>query len=700
LQNVLLALLLLDSGYAEKFVPSFGPFPRLAITAAEVQAVKASDGLEAQKTQAVRQAQAYLDKPIYIPTEWGDWVFYYANPKTGGPLVALDLERHKDSSTGEIFTDKRIVDSYRTILHNNVNRAAVSLGWAYLWTDEDKYAAEVKRILTTYANVYHTFPERADRWGHTGFLAKYGGRRYSQSLSEAVGVIELCKAYDLTRTSKVWSQEEIRLVEGSLFQPTADTLLYTTFAHNHQTWLNAGLMCIASVLGDTKLVNRILDMERGFYYQLKNNIDEDGMWNEGTMAYHNYALQALVATVDAGRRIGIPLEKEKKFRSMIEAPLKYCYPDGRLPAINDSDPSNIRSFFHHFQWAWEVYKDPVFAQAWANGDQKLLAQLLGPEADVQQVYESKSSILRGIGLLVLRRGTGISAVNVMLDYGAHGAAHGHPDKMNLILYANGREWLFDPGRLNYRHKEYKTYYTQTAAHNTVIINGRSQAPDNGTLLFFDETDAYSSAAGESKGAYQGSILRRFLFLTDSFLVELFEVNSEKPATIDWLGSAGVPLLLGYAAVAAEGRNFPIIRTNEENDTATGTDAAPGTPPLGEEGGYQHFTDVTLVPEALPIWDFVQSKNQSLRLWLHSKPKEQIMVARRFGYDKSQRHPCLIRRIEGKAAAFLTVYDLSGNGKAIEGVSFEGDRRAVVQSDKMEWKISFTNDGVDVKAGGQ
>jgi hypothetical protein len=698
LQYLLLASLIFESVYTEDYVPSFGGFPRLAISAEEFQAKRASAKFEEIEAAAIRQAKPLIDKPIYIPTKWGDWIFYYANPETGGRLVPLDLERHKDSASGEIFTDKRIVESYRTILHNHVNRAAVSLGWAYLWTGEDKYAAEVKRILTTYANVYHTFPERADRWGHNGFLAKYGGRRYSQSLSEAVGVIELCKAYDLTRNSKAWTQEDIKLVESKFFGPTANTLLYTTFAHNHQTWLNAGLICIASVLGDAELVNRILHMKRGFFYQLEHNIDEDGMWYEGTMAYHNYALQALVASVDAGRRFGIPLHMEKKFRSMIEAPLKYCYPDGRFPAINDSDPANIRSLFRHFHWAWEVYKDPFFAQAWANGDPKRLAQLLGPEAKVERVYESKSAILKGIGLLVLRRGKGRDAVNVMLDYGAHGAAHGQPDKMNLILYANGREWLFDPGRLSYRHKEYKTYYTQTASHNTVMINGRSQSPDNGTLLFFEETDSYSSAAGESKGAYQGSILRRYLFLTDSFLVDLFEVKSEKPATMDWLGSAGVPSLLGYAAVDAEGRSFPKNRTSEEDDLVKGSDAAPSSPPLGEEGGYQHFTDVTLVQEALPIWEFVQSKNQSLRMWLHSEPEGQIMVARRFGYNKSQRNPCLIRRIEGKTASFLTVYDLSGNGETVKGISFDGERRAVVQSEKMEWRIRFENEGVAVENG--
>ena len=58
------------------------------------------------------------------------------------------------------------------------------------------------------------------------------------------------------------------------------------------------------------------------------------------------------------------------------------------------------------------------------------------------------------GLVVLRQGIGAEAVAAFLDYGQHGGGHGHFDKMNFTLFAYGREWLLDPGRLTYIHKEY------------------------------------------------------------------------------------------------------------------------------------------------------------------------------------------------------------------------------------------------------
>ena len=663
-----------DSGSGEEFVPKFGPFPRLATTPEELQEIKAAPDFEKVRDGAVRRAEPLVKEPVLVPEEWGDWIFYYANPKTGGSLEAISRTEHRDRATGEIFTDRKIVDAYTTILHGRANTAARNLGWAYAYSGDDRFAEGVKRILTKLADVYHTFPKRRDRWGRNGFLAQLGGRRYCQSLSEAVGVIALAKAYDLTRNSKVWTEDVVRHVEEDFFRPTADTLSYTTFPHNHQSWYNAGLMSIASVLGDAQMVNRVLNMRRGFLYQLEHNVDADGMWNEGTMAYHNYALQALVELVDGARRLGIPMHEDRRFRSLIEAPLKYCYPNGQLPAINDSDRSNVRSFNRHFLWAWKVYGDPLFARAYAGGNAKKLKELLGEDAEVGQVLETRSIDLKGIGLMVLRRGAGKSAVTVMLDYGAHGAAHGHPDKMNLIIFANGREWLFDPGRLSYRYPEYKTYYTKTAAHNTVIIKGRSQRPDDGELLFMDVRDGYAACGAESRGAYSPSVLRRYLLVTEKLLIDVFEVILRRKAQIDWLAHAAVPEL------------EPVGDYGEPKPGAE----------VGKRDGYQHFSDAHSRKVAGPSqWEFVAKGDLKLRLWIDGLEKEQIITARRYGYSKSERTPCLIRRVKSRLVKFVTVYDLTGSGdyiSAVEAPEGKALKVGVVTRDGT-WAVEFSTKGV-------
>ena len=49
----------------------------------------------------------------------------------------------------------------------------------------------------------------------------------------------------------------------------------------------------------------------------------------------------MVEIVDAGRRMGLALHKEPRFRQMLTSPLRCAYPNGQFPAINDSDPMMI-----------------------------------------------------------------------------------------------------------------------------------------------------------------------------------------------------------------------------------------------------------------------------------------------------------------------------------------------------------------------
>ncbi|MDP6505975.1 MAG: hypothetical protein QF886_20295, partial [Planctomycetota bacterium] len=84
------------AGVSAEFRPSFGQYPRLAITANELAKNKASPDFKSRRDAAVRAGEALLQNPTYVPTEWGNWVFYYANPKTGGRLVAISHTEHRD----------------------------------------------------------------------------------------------------------------------------------------------------------------------------------------------------------------------------------------------------------------------------------------------------------------------------------------------------------------------------------------------------------------------------------------------------------------------------------------------------------------------------------------------------------------------------------------------------------------------------
>ena len=75
------------------------------------------------------------------------------------------------------------------------------------------------------------------------------------------------------------------------------------------------------------------------------------------------------------------------------------------------------------------------------------------------------------GLAILRSGRRYAS----LECGRFGGGHGHPDRLHLTLFADGRHWLADPGTGSYVSRDL-FWYRSTLAHNAPRLDGRSQAP--------------------------------------------------------------------------------------------------------------------------------------------------------------------------------------------------------------------------------
>lgn len=677
----LLALLIQTAAICEeKLAPIFAPPPRLAISVEELAAAKAKPDFAALRDAATKAADPFVATPITLPDGFGSWVFYYACTDDGTPLRMLAPAVHECPKCKKHFSDERTLAAYRGIQHSNAEAAALKLAWAYAYSSNNAYAEQVKRILTKFADDYPNYPGRIDRWNRTGFFAPLGGRRRVQSLEEAEGILPLAKAYDLTRTAPVWSDAERQHVEKNFFRLTADTLLrFPMGKENRQAWYNAGLLAIASVLADATLVEKVLRGPSSFDDQLQRGVGDDGMWWEGTMAYQSYVIQPMIETINIARGMDIALQDHPRFKLFLRSPLRATYPNGVFPCINDSDPANIHLFDATFDWAWKTYKDPVFAQAIAWENPARLAAMLGTDAKPQSPLDNKTADLASIGLLFLRVGEGPNAVCVTHHYGTPGGdagGHGHFDKLNITLFANGREWLADIGRIGYTHKEYKTWAKRTIAHNTVTLNLTDQAVNTGTLLWLKTGSDYAASAAESTGCYPGTKLRRHLFLTESMLVDVFDVKSEYESTIDLAAHAiTAPLVPGEA------------RTGEKKD------------PLGTDNGYQHLTDISAwAPKENSSWIFPDANGpdaKRLRVHFAHAPEERIFTTTGIGYSPEQKAPCLVRRREGKSARFVSVYDLSGSGNVVRKI----ESREVLSPTVRVWtsagnyEITFQPDGV-------
>ncbi len=593
---------------------TFGPHPRLTAGAPEARSQTAEDA------RIVSRARDWLAKGLEVPSESGDWIFYYSCPAHNVALV-LKGRQHTCPVCGAVSTDARTRRAWVTQRHNAIDGACVDMAQAWRISGDEAFAREVWRILCRLAELAPGW-DRHDRWGRRGLLAVIGGKRYAQSLDDAYGVILLARAYDLVYDWPGISAAERLTVERDLFRDTADSIhrMYALYdgKNNHMTWFNAAVATVDAVLGEVPYLERALSGGKGLRWQLATSVTAEGLWYEGALAYHFYALDAVMITLAAARSAGADVASElETTRRMLLAPLALAYPNGILPAINDSDRASLAGYRHAYLRAATLFDDVAICDFASGGS----------------LQQRPSEVLADAGLAYLRQ-WGDNPVTAILDFGQHGGHHGHPDKLNLLLFAAGKELFPDIGRLTYRCPEYETWTRQTVAHNTVVLGRRSQQEDDGRVLSSGRLGDADYVVGESRNAYDGTLLRRALvLLPGGALVDLFRVEQRgRGVTAEWVLHGTAPLVL------ADVDPLQAVKS-----------------PLHASEGYQHLEQIAQVEVAETVkivWQV--SADRTYMTWLLNEggAKETLVTATGIGFTLSERLPLVIR---SRTAAPLTVF---------------------------------------------
>lgn len=184
--------------------------------------------------------------------------------------------------------------------------------------------------------------------------------------------------------------------------------------------------------------------------------------------------------VDGKRLENLDLEKEfPTLRQARSALQKLKLPNGREVPINDT---------------------------WAPASQRNSSRRrdLGASA-----IHSNSYLLPAMGHACMNFGNDQQATQFHLSWSG-GYGHQHADGLNLILFAHEKEMLSD---LGYTHTAYRPWATSTVAHNTVVIDGLSQAmgsrqsPSDGSLRFADFLDKrVKVVSADAKRVYPGTAM--------------------------------------------------------------------------------------------------------------------------------------------------------------------------------------------------
>jgi len=624
-------------------------------------------------------------------------------------MCSAELDFPDPKGTPAQLKDRRCPIAKR---HARLSRGCGSLAMAYALTGEAKYARRAREILLGYAERYAAYPE------HKGVNRSDTGKVMAQRLSEAMWLIPQAHAYDLIRGGDVLSDDDRQRIEAGLLRPcvafirrkdpaqevaertrrqadwrTADPqpAKGRRIVGNWMTFYAAATMLAGAAMDDRDLIDLAAADAR---FAIANGIAEDGMWGEGAIGYQLFALQALVPVFETAARQGIDLwgYQGSRVKSLFDTPLRYAYPDGTAPGINDSGRVKLGNWSTMvYDYAWLRWRDPRHAVLVNQSPRQLHVSegVYYPTRIYGTLPEPKavtypSMVFKSLGYAILRD----QRLYALMDYGRHGGVHGHLDKLNLILFA-GDELGGEPVMHRYEDALHAEWTRHTVAHNTMAVDERSQAPCTGKLLVFEGAGPIQVMRAEAVEAYPGVLLDRTVVVTPTAVIDLFHGRSQKPHTWD--------------------------RTLRFHGTIPDLDADKLGDPLGTRDGYQHLKVASRVPAEKRSEVQWKSRVGELSVSVAGAPGQEAILA--VGPDRD--HIVLLRQ-KGAQASFAAALRLEKWGKAVEDaalrdtgapaiVAFEmkqGDAtiRVVVAHRSGEWKaLGWASDArvlVVVERGGQ
>jgi hypothetical protein len=483
-------------------------------------------------------ADQLLRRGISIPREKG-FVFYETCPEDNTPLVQdpFDARSHPCPTCGRNFVEEPYRRAWVTYYQMYVSHRATEMGVAYHLTGDVAYATAIRDILVTYARGYADYPLADNLLGPT--------RLFQSTYIESLWLAGLVAAADLVRDRI--PRADWQLITQDLFLASAEVIRdYDEGDNNRQAMNNVALGFVGLVCDDTALVDHAVRGAHGWLHHLEVSVLEDGMWYEGDN-YHFATLPAMLNLADAMSRHGEDLWNVaaggRHLKMMFDAPLVNLYPDGTLPARKDSryaSPIGQRWHVGMYELAYRRYGDPAYAGLLrtlyadppavedcipniaglidvlpSEPAQRERLDLRGflnavPELDGPLGPPTRTSAdLPGTGLAILRADDGRTYASV--DYGRYGGGHGHPDRLQLNLYTRGRRWLTDWGTGNYRF-DHLRWYRATVAHNTVVVDGRSQQPADGHLRRFVDDEHIGFVDASADRVYPNVRYRRQVLL--------------------------------------------------------------------------------------------------------------------------------------------------------------------------------------------
>ncbi|QIA66078.1 alginate lyase [Vibrio astriarenae] len=464
----------------------------LQFTAQEMAAIKQKASRSTIEA-LIKNNEVVLNNDVLVPVDGrATWNLYYFCPEHG---VRLTWDRNKPEShccpvDGKEFTGEPYDGAWWRWLNGLNAKACYDLGLLWHLTDEPVYLEKVREILLAYATYYPDYEV------HGGIPYNGPGKANAQTLCEANCHIDLARGYDFIKSALTPKEQE--KIEVRLLREGADFLIEhrTDQLHNHEMKINATIGVIGLILDEQQYLDFALNTDYGIHYQLNHGAIGDGMWFEGSIHYHYYALQALQNFEKMACNTPYSVASNPNYLKMMKYPLQLVLNTGDFPRLNDCIAGQEKlTHAHLFEFAYKQHPCDEFASALASIYQNISrdnidALLYGvDELPHAQPLKCQSTHCPEVGITIELDKARNNAM--LLKHAPYGGEHDHYDRLGLILTRGGQEILPDLGTTGYGAELHYGYYKNTATHNTLVVNQQNQSPIDPTLLSYQQGDSFT-----------------------------------------------------------------------------------------------------------------------------------------------------------------------------------------------------------------
>lgn len=417
-----------------------------------------------------------------------DWHF---DPVSGRHAPALHWSRID-------ALDTRTVGDAKVIWELNRHQWMVTLGQAYRCHANEYYADVFARCFMQWMQS-----------NPPGF-----GINWTSSLEVAIRIQSWALALNLFRDSPALSADLQQTIIDAIAVHASHVERYLSvyFSPNtHLTGEALGLFYAGLLLPRSRRSRRWRTLgQRILVEQIERQVYTDGTYFEQSICYQRYTVEIYLQFLILAEQNGIAVAAivGARVQAMLDFLLAMQLPDGSMPQIGDTDGGSLLPFATReptdcrgvFALAAVVFHRPDYGRAGQGASPEVL-WLLGPDGCTelatlcgQASTPATSRVFAEGGYEVMRCPPEGRAAQLIFDTGPLGcglsSGHGHADLLSVQCAAFGEACLVDPGTYTYANARWRNHFRGSAAHNTVVVDGLSQAEPTASFKWRQQPRAY------------------------------------------------------------------------------------------------------------------------------------------------------------------------------------------------------------------